>query len=239
MKTEIYNLIILDESGSMSPIVKQTINGCNETLNTIRSAQKEYAASQTHYVSIFVFQSNASRPSHYLVKNRPIDEVEPLTETMYEPYGGTPLYDAVGSTLTDLKAIISCKELALGNVTIITDGEENTSHHYSGEKVMRMISEVRELGWSVNFIGANIDVKAAAATIGISNSYTFEQTASGTEQMFEKESQSRQSWYRRTAQLIDECACEAPGSVQTKQSLRKKLKESADKYFNADKEDKA
>ncbi len=40
MKTEIYNLIILDESGSMDCVKSQTISGCNETINTIRSAQE-------------------------------------------------------------------------------------------------------------------------------------------------------------------------------------------------------
>lgn len=32
-----YNLIILDESGSMSGVRRQTVSGCNETLNGIRS----------------------------------------------------------------------------------------------------------------------------------------------------------------------------------------------------------
>ena len=36
--SEIYNLIILDESGSMDCVTRQTIAGCNETINTIKSA---------------------------------------------------------------------------------------------------------------------------------------------------------------------------------------------------------
>ena len=39
MKTRIFNLIILDESGSMSCVKRQTIDGCNETINTIITAQ--------------------------------------------------------------------------------------------------------------------------------------------------------------------------------------------------------
>ena len=58
MKTEIYNLIVLDESGSMGCVRNQTISGCNETINTIRAAQEKYADTQEHFVSIYAFQTN-------------------------------------------------------------------------------------------------------------------------------------------------------------------------------------
>lgn len=37
-KTQVYNLIILDKSGSMSSIAKAAIAGFNETVGGIRSA---------------------------------------------------------------------------------------------------------------------------------------------------------------------------------------------------------
>lgn len=46
MKTTIFNLIILDESGSMDCICKQTIMGCNEVINTVKMAQKEHGDAQ-------------------------------------------------------------------------------------------------------------------------------------------------------------------------------------------------
>lgn len=51
MKTKVFNLIILDESGSMSCIKSQALNGLNETLQTIRKAQKKYP-DQEQLVSI-------------------------------------------------------------------------------------------------------------------------------------------------------------------------------------------
>ncbi|MDE6811218.1 MAG: hypothetical protein K2J15_02590 [Muribaculaceae bacterium] len=42
MKQRVFNLIILDESGSMSSIEKQAIDGVNETVQTIRAAQKKH-----------------------------------------------------------------------------------------------------------------------------------------------------------------------------------------------------
>ncbi len=41
MKTRIFNLIIIDESGSMQSIKNAAIYSVNETIQTIRSAQKK------------------------------------------------------------------------------------------------------------------------------------------------------------------------------------------------------
>lgn len=40
MRTRVFNLIILDESGSMQSIKKEAIDSVNETVQTIRSAEK-------------------------------------------------------------------------------------------------------------------------------------------------------------------------------------------------------
>ena len=42
MKTRIFNLLILDESGSMSSIEKQAVDSVNETLQSVRAAQEKY-----------------------------------------------------------------------------------------------------------------------------------------------------------------------------------------------------
>ena len=42
-KAHVYNLIIVDESGSMSGLEQVTISGINETIATIRKAQEDYA----------------------------------------------------------------------------------------------------------------------------------------------------------------------------------------------------
>ncbi|MDE5657116.1 MAG: VWA domain-containing protein, partial [Muribaculaceae bacterium] len=167
MKTKVYNLIILDESGSMSCVTKQTINGCNETINTIKSTQQKHDASQEHYVSIYAFQSNDNVPSRYLVKNIPASAAEHISDSDYSPWGGTPLYDAVGSCLAELKLMANKGDDVLASVTIITDGEENSSTQYTQHKVRAMISQLKELGWNFTFIGANIDVKATARALDI------------------------------------------------------------------------
>lgn len=157
-KTTVFNLVILDESGSMSSLKKMTIDGCNETLNVVRKLQKENADTQRCLVSIYAFQGDGSLPSRYICKNVPADKVNDVTPADYQPEGMTPLLDAVGSTLVDLKAIASTHEDATASVTIITDGYENASKEYTYHDVSKLISQLKELGWNFNFIGANIDV---------------------------------------------------------------------------------
>ncbi len=201
MKTRIFNLIILDESGSMSCVKRQTIDGCNETINTIITAQKQHTDTQDHFVSIYAFQGDGSRPSRYIIKNAAANDAHHITPDDYEPWGTTPLNDAVGSTLIDLKTCTDEFPQSIGSVTIITDGYENASRHYSRKQVASMIQELKNMGWNFNFIGANIDVVATAATFAIDNTLEFKQDEEGTRQMFETQSQSRMNYYDR----IDEC----------------------------------
>lgn len=241
MKTEIYNLIILDESGSMSPVEKQTIDGCNETINTIRSAQEQFADTQDHFVSIYVFQDNPKRPSHYIVKNAPVGKVRNITGDDYQPWGSTPLYDAVGSTLTDLKLTADKKALAIGAVTIITDGYENASRLYTREKVARMIDALKETGWTFNFIGANIDAKATARSLSIDeeNALQFDNDVEGTKEMFVNENKARMAYYCRsdmamkmmTAEEEDEAFGEMPAPTRIEKA-RSKMKDAGKNYFD-------
>ena len=55
MKNKIYNLIIVDESGSMGHLREATLSGINETIGTIRSAQSEFAETQEHYLTLVSF----------------------------------------------------------------------------------------------------------------------------------------------------------------------------------------
>ena len=54
MSQRVYNLIILDESGSMSIIEKQTISGFNETIQTISAAQRKHEG-QRHLNDYFPY----------------------------------------------------------------------------------------------------------------------------------------------------------------------------------------
>lgn len=229
MKQQIFNLIILDESGSMRCVTRQTINGCNETINIIHSAQAKYQATQEHFVSIYAFQSNDHVPSRYLVKNVPIGDVQHLAPGDYRPWGGTPLNDAVGATLSDLRATVRHAENAIGSVTIITDGQENNSQKYSTKKVAQMIEMLKEMGWNFNFIGANINVEETARNYCIDNTLEFQQDDAGTEEMFAHERHSRMRYYDRM-NVVQECCMAAPQMCE--ESRQKMLRKASAGYFD-------
>ena len=92
MKTRVFNLIILDESGSMSCIERQALTGVNETLQTIRRAQEKYPE-QEQYVTFVPFQTGSIK---FVRDCEPIANVKDLEPKDYNPGTCTPLYDAIG-----------------------------------------------------------------------------------------------------------------------------------------------
>lgn len=184
MKTTVFNLIILDESGSMSGVTEQTISGCNETINVAKASAESNADVIRSLTSIYAFQDGGPIKSRYILKNEDSTKVRHITGDDYRPYGSTPLLDAVGSTLTELKTVAATHEDATGVITIITDGFENSSKRYSWKDVADLISQFKEMGWTVNLIGANIDVDEMASRINIDNRMAFQASKSGTKDMF-------------------------------------------------------
>jgi len=194
--TTVYNLIILDESGSMDCVRSQTISGCNETLNGIRVSAKEHPEVK-QVVSIYCFDSSNPR---YIFENVPVEETRDVTKKDYKPCALTPLYDAIGKTVTELRNRIGDSG-AVGMVTIITDGYENDSHEWSHGAVMKLIEDLKAKGWVFTFIGANIDVQATAVGLGITSYMVFEQTPEGMRDMFAKERRSRKAYNEKRSYM--------------------------------------
>lgn len=190
-QTKVYNLLVVDESGSMEIIKKQTIGGFNETLQTIKSAQDKYPE-QSHLVTLVFFNSSETRT---ILDCAPISQARSINASTYNPNNGTPLYDALGDALTRLRYKINQDEEHQVLVTILTDGEENSSIEFNHNMINKMITELKEAGWTFTFIGANIDVEKAAANISVSNYIAFEQTNEGTQAMFVKENNARMKYF--------------------------------------------
>ncbi len=196
MKTSIYNVIIIDQSGSMDFIKKQAMSGYNETIQMIKSAQKEFEKSQEQFVTLALFNSEDINTVYDAV---PCYKAEELNDKTFRPYGGTPLYDAIGITLSKFRYSLPREKKYKVLVTIITDGEENSSKEYSGMMISNMIQELSSKGWVFTYIGANQDVEKVATTISITNVMQFETSEAGTQEMFETERSNRKRWYGRVA----------------------------------------
>ena len=194
----VFNLIILDESGSMNGIKDVSVCGVNETLQTIRVAYEEYPQ-QEQYVTFATFSGEPRREDNFCRVKRELQSISDVTELTIEEYipnGSTPLWDAMGILLVKLEGQVSQDDLVL--VTIITDGYENSSVNYTSEKIRKLVSRLDEKGWVFTYIGANQDAALAAGQMGIRNSYNYSSDNEGTRKMFEKERGYRTRFYRNS-----------------------------------------
>lgn len=190
---KVHNLIIVDASGSMTSIYEQALAGINETLSTIREeAKKSDKIEQS--VTVLSFASGGE-PLQYAYRNTIAEQTSPLTPNDYTLRGMTALYDAIGTSVTDLEKSKGKEDKVL--VTIITDGYENDSIEWDGASVKKLIDRLRKTGWVFTYIGANQDAALEAGKIGVKNSLTFEASIEGTISMFKQEKLSRKYWNER------------------------------------------
>ena len=155
-------VFILDRSGSMSGLEKDTIGGFNSLI--ARQKKEEGRA----LVSTVLFD-NDSRVIHDRVS---VEKVRPMTEKEYFVGGSTALLDAVGCAVKHIANVHKyAREEDRPEKTlfvITTDGMENASRYYSYDKVKQLIENQKEkYGWEFLFLGANIDAVSTASHFGI------------------------------------------------------------------------
>ena len=163
MKKNLTEIVfILDRSGSMAGLEKDTIGGFNAMIKRQKTEAGEA------YVSTVLFD-NVSDVIHDRVA---LENVHELTEKEYCVRGCTALLDALGDAIRHIANVHKyAREEERPEKTlfvITTDGMENASRRYSYEKVREMTKRQKEkYGWEFLFLGANIDAAREAARFGI------------------------------------------------------------------------
>jgi len=166
MKKGLTELVfILDRSGSMEGLEKDTIGGFNSMLKKQRKQEGEVN------VTTVLFDDEID-----IIHDRfPIGAVKNLTDSDYYVRGCTALLDAVGSTVKKVENIQNRlpEELRAENIifVITTDGHENASQEYTANMVKKMIEKNQECGWQFIFLGANMDAVSEAEKIGIKRTH--------------------------------------------------------------------
>ena len=195
-KAHIYNLIIVDESGSMSHLREVTLSGINETIGTIRNAQKEFGETQEQNLTLVTFDSDSNRPDvRTLIDCQPINEVGEFKD--YMPNGCTPLYDAMGQSLTRLHNKIKKDADASAVVTVLTDGLENASREWRADSLRRLIEQLKEEGWSFSYMGSAHNVKEVTDLLSIENVVEFSHDDLGAGSTWGRERSSRRAYYQK------------------------------------------
>lgn len=191
-KRKIFNLILLDESGSMQSIKQPTIEGFNETAQTIKATQQQHPEEE-HYISLVTFNGIGIKT---LRANQPVSELTEIDDTQYRPNANTPLYDAMGFALQRLRTQLELIKNYHVLVTIFTDGQENASKEFNDQSIKRLVEEMKAQQWTFTYIGANHDVQKHANQISIHNTITFESSAESVQHSLTQERNSRMQYYK-------------------------------------------
>lgn len=157
--SEVSELVfILDRSGSMCGLEKNTIKGFNEM---IKKQKKEEGKA---YVTTILFDDELE----VLYKHVPINEVKKMTEKDYYVQGCTALLDAVGFSIMDMIKIQKKQKSDHVIFVITTDGYENASEEFTYSQVKKLIiQQQKKYGWEFIFLGARINAQKEASKIGI------------------------------------------------------------------------
>ncbi|MDO4501454.1 MAG: VWA domain-containing protein [Erysipelotrichaceae bacterium] len=154
-------VFIIDESGSMSGLEKDTVGGFNSTIKKQKEEEGECLVST-------VFFNSVSRVLHDRIDSR---EISDMKEKDYYPNGCTALVDALGDSIKHIKRVhryIREEDVPEKTLFVITtDGMENASRKYSMAQVKKMIEDQKEKGWEFIFLAANIDAYETARDYGI------------------------------------------------------------------------
>lgn len=163
MKKNLSEIVfLLDRSGSMSGLEKDTIGGFNAMI------EKQKKEEGKALISTVLFDHEMK----VLHDRVPVQDVKPISEKDYQVRGCTALLDAMGGAIHHISNVHKYarnEDVPEHTIFVITtDGMENASSHYSSSKVRTMVERQKEkYGWEFLFLGANMDAIAAAKDFGI------------------------------------------------------------------------
>lgn len=168
---------LVDRSGSMASIRRDTIGGVNR-----------YTDSQRSHAGPCTFSLSQFDDEYERIYTRvPIADVAPRSEENYQPRGWTALHDAMVIAIdeegAELAALPECERPERVLFVTMTDGEENRSRLYNASDVRRRIEHQRSrYGWEFVFLGANQDAVLTARNLGVprSSTMTYAANAAGT-----------------------------------------------------------
>lgn len=161
-------VFLLDRSGSMGGIEKDTIGGYNSYIDSQRGKNVK--------VTTVLFDDK-----YEILHNREdIDSIKKLTNKDYYVRGCTALLDAIGKTIREMEDKNPNKVIFI----ITTDGYENASTKYNKSQIKELISVHKD--WKFMYIGADIDSYSEGRSLGIKDEFiaNYKKTDKGISKLY-------------------------------------------------------
>lgn len=177
-KNKSHIIFVLDDSGSMQSCRDNTINGFNEYLKAQQEDAKETGIET--FVSLYKFDGSSVKCT---IDHINVHEVNPLNRNSYDPKGGTNLLDAMGGVMMQINNKLSAvkkKDRESVIITVLTDGEENSSRTFRNSDIKTMVEKAEAKNWGFMFLGANINAFHAGSTLGFGVNNTMQYDTTGT-----------------------------------------------------------
>ncbi len=154
--------IVLDESGSMSPLQGETISALNKFIEEQKAIPGDALFTLVKFNGDYSFIHNSVS----------LAEVKPITTADYSPSGYTALLDAMGRTIDEtgkkLAAMSDGDRPEKTIIVVMTDGQENVSKEYTRDQVLAKVKhQTEKYGWQFLFLGAGPDAISQGVNLGI------------------------------------------------------------------------
>lgn len=159
-------IFVMDRSGSMQSIWNDAVGSYNSMIQR----QKDEPGDATF--TLIAFDNEYTEVIHDVAMR----DVPELDKTVVFPRGGTSLLDAIGRTLRTAserwEATREENKPSRILVSIMTDGQENSSREFNRAQVSETIAgltnrENNRAQWDVIFLGANMDAIGEAMDFGL------------------------------------------------------------------------
>lgn len=147
--------IVLDRSGSMTSIHKQTVDGINEQLKSLRDTADDGGITE---VTLIQFDDVIEK----VFEDRNAKEMKEWGFDEFQPRGYTAMRDGIWSAINHLKTKDDSGDVAF-LVCVISDGGENASKEVTQADITKEIERLQNTGkWTFTYLLANVDVRAVA-----------------------------------------------------------------------------
>lgn len=217
----------IDESGSVSGIIKPLIDAYNQSVTDIRTSVLDEG--QEASMTALAFGHRTLRHRNLYIGEQ-VQTVQPLKYSDLHPSGMTPLFDSVYRAIKKLEELDDNEPETSFVISVITDGQENQSVDPGVPTTIKLIQEkISTDRWTFSFLVPNGNEKAFSNkyNIPMGNIQGWDtKTSRGTKDAFIINSQAFGQYFKgRTRGLQSTKSFYADVSDLTVRKARKDLSE--------------